>query len=522
MNLRSNNSLASYKTKEINVGKHGIGSLIDAKALYEIYPNLIDSERLKIVANQLGRRKNFFIGEGADIMEVFKKRMVNDTTTKDFIEFEIELPEQEFFLEVIKVHVDDVVEEVGINRSEWEMTVDSGNLSRKNIYALRDYPEIIIMPTSEAMPDGVDGYKYSWKLFNGTVDDFIPVSYLDAAELIPNGAPLEEAAYSRGTIEMSAGKAFAVYKFDMTRMGWEMNVSDKAWQAGNYFVSSAEGACPPGMPNQIAWSDIEMNFNFEADRQMDNYIVAGSAPARGHNSHMSQMTHNPYQMGPTLMDFFRGSGGEHYSVNDFNLEWILDMITRKLDVSGFEANKNTTIDVITGTPGFRHLIAPELRRLDQSGVVEAHYEYSDEDGFDSRRKGVAINKKQYRSIYLDPVGKVKFHISSMLNSGILSGNKQLRGFPTSAWWIMVMYGNINNMDGTERNSSVYFYTNQMMEQRTYLVGSWTPNGPIGKVGAGRYNSGGDIGNTYKVINEQMKGIFIPNFDNIGIFYPDQY
>jgi len=70
------------------------------------------------------------------------------------------------------------------------------------------------------------------------------------------------------------------------------------------------------------------------------------------------------------------------------------------------------------------------------------------------------------------------------------------------------------------NNALYMYTNPSLEQRAYLCGSFTPNGPVGKGNNARFASGGDIGNGYKVINEMCKFVFMSNMENVEIWYPN--
>jgi hypothetical protein len=527
--VKSPGILKDYLIKEVNhTSGSEMGPYVNYRTIYEVYKNFSNDEHLKIMATELNHRRNTFIDDSTDFFDIFQKRVVTKTTDAEYLVVDLELPDQSGEgIEIVRVDCPDDKGRVGRAKTPFWMTVKSPNLGMKNHYQIDRCPGITLRVVSrKPMPDGRRGWKYKFVIF-GNPNDYIKKDQLKNAELIPAGAPIEEGAITRGTVHLRnrMGKAFARYKFPFHRHAFEVLISDEAWLAGTCYVAKMKDGCcnEKNMPMQkMRFLDFESEFHFGAMAQMERVMLTGSSPSPGFDGDFTDpTTHRPIRRGAgvSFLDLLKGSGMEDYDLNNFNIDELLGPITRKIHKSKRTAKEkgSVVVDVITGTAGYIHVLLPELERKDP-GCTGCDGVYMDEEAFSKYKQGKSIAGRQYTSIALDPYGKVKFHISDMLDSGVLSGGQEWAGFPISSYWIIVMVGQATGM--RETSSAVQIWINDKMEQRGVLAGSWTPEGPLLKSTPGRWGSAGAIGNNYKIINEMMRAIFTPDFDDICILFPN--
>ena len=512
-----------FKIKEISmVGNNSLSPYIDHKWMYEAFGDYENDHKIKILAEDMAKDYPSFIGETGEMMEIFGKRMVKRTTDKEFISVEVELPKQKTnHTKIIRVDCPPDAEKIGWGGTTFEMTVRENTLSYKNFYGLRYCPGTILKITSmKPIPDGVRGWKYTFKLY-GSMDDYVNLEDLKNGELVNMGAHMEEAALTRGHVSMGAmGRAFACYRFPMTRMGFQMQVTDLGWRTGKFYRVRDE-KCKDDRLKKIVFSDLSSNFHFQSESAYENWIMWGRAPSvKDQLRFTDPITGRPYSTGPSVLDFFRSAGGETYNCHNFNIEKLLSKIQRLINKSGRKDKGKIVVDVFTGTGGFTEKILPELKRLDP-GCSGCDGVYGVEEGFTEGRKAYTVGGRTFRSIYLDPFGKVKFHISSMLDSGVFSGRTTYKGWPMSSYWMIIMIGSINGKN--ETNSAITIFENKTMEQRGYVVGDWTPSGPrlVNGENSRRWAAhDGTLGNSYRIIQDFYKGVFVPDFNNLHILYPN--
>lgn len=524
--------MASYRLDEVNVRGNvdSIGGYFDARAMFEMFGRgkAYNSDQLYVVADNLNNEVPNFVGDRADLMEVYKKNFVRDDDWNySYVNVKVELPTQTQSTRILWVETTDSGK-LGFGQDEFEMSITSAGMNRKNGFALKDDPSVILrIADDHGMPDGHGSYKYRWKIY-GEFEDYVTREKLlkGSKELVPIMGFAEEFIQDRATVDMTGmAKAYAKYRFDLTYMAHEIVTTDWAWQEGQHMmaVEDCEHDKGVGLPN-LLFSDIDVNFFMKAEMIMDNWISFGNAVAPGLNANIDEMTKRPYRIGPSMLDFWRASGYEIYDDLNFNLLRYLDRFKRHSDISSNKEAENVVWDVFVGEAMFQHLIEPELIRLDQASRMYAphewHYMETEAQG-DSRKQGVAINRLERNAIFLPYRGLVRFHVSKALSKGVLTGSRMYKDYPLSSWWMMYTVGNMSDKE-TMRNNNVYLYTDRHQEQETYLVGDFTPTGPIGwRQNTARYNSAGNLGKGYKTIKDQAKGFYIPNFNNMKLVMIDK-
>lgn len=528
--VRKQGLLNRYKVKEVNMSNSAnIGPYIDRRRMYEMFNKFDSDEKIRISASKLARTRPNFLGDTTELFDVFNKRLETKNTDKDDLYVEVEMPksrDEGVLIRRVDCEGSDD-KEVGFAGATWWMSVESGNLSTMNIYSLKYCPDVKLQVVSEIpKPDGLRAWKYEFRIY-GDMDDYVELGNLRGAELINMGAPIPEATVHRGHLEMRGmGRMFCCYKFPMTRMGFETHITDMAWKKGQHVVidkymgKGADGKdkMKPGM----SFASFETTFHEEARSIVERWMIAGTTPSPKYQGRFTEKTtRRPITTGPSFIDYLSMAGTEFYSVNSFNINTILDRVSREINMNDMSVDdkKKIVVDVITGTPGFTKMILPELRRIDPGcDTCDGIYEKSDHQ-IGTAQEYTLSQGRTYNSINLMPYGKVKFHVSDMLNKGVLSGAKLYGGYPLSAYWMIIMIGTATGK--RDVSSAVKVYVDKMCEQRGYIIGTWTPSGGAYAPGnGGRYRTSGHIGNKYIVYNEFKRALFVPNFKDVHILYPN--
>lgn len=522
--IRTKGQISSYKVKEVNINDEVIvGQYLDAKSMYTVFPKMNNSLKVQEILDKANDEVPNILGEKSELFTLFNQRIIRQNTkAASDIKVYVELPQQENYIEIKKVHVASDVTSVGRQQKTWQMTVGSANLTSRNFYQLVDYPEIQFRVTDEGIPDGTLGYKYSFQVMGG-YNDYIKVAKLHtSARFLNLGAPMGEAAVKRGSVEMTVGgKAYVCYRYGYSRMGFETYVTDEAWRLGTHFAMYDEKKMKedPEYKIPFMFSEWDGKFKMEVEKVYDRYMMTGKGFPAGESFMVDRTTHRPVKLGPTFMDYFRAANKEFYYVSTFNIEMLLDRVRRQIHKMKIKDRSGLMVDIITGDGGWT-LLTPELNRLNTQGVVEPEWLYTRTEGLDKNRQGVILNKMQVRGIHLDDYGTVVFHNNDILNKGILSGPREVRGgFTLSSYWFIIMISHNNEIQKNPANKAIYLYENKDMEQYTPLAGTWTPTGPIGSVST-NYKSAGDIGNMYKIIYELEKGLYAPNIQGLQILFSD--
>lgn len=520
--LKAPGQIQGWKVKELNRNNNVVvGEMLTSQSMYTIFPKLKTDRVINEALDKASMMRPNILGQKSEMFTFFNQRIQRvDSKNALNVKVEVELPAQENFIEVKKVHVSGDVETVGGQQSPWKMTV-STNLSPNNMYQLLDYPDIQFKPIDNGINEGTLGYTHEFKVI-GNYNDFIKLKKLKPGSRFMNiGSPRGEAAKVRGMVNMTlGGAAYVCYKYPFTKMGFQTIVTDEAWRLGTHFgvVNGSEDQ-PQNYKIMFSFSEFDAKFKNESEMVYDRYLTVGKGFPPGEGYSMDKYTHLAHQLGPTWMDFFRAANKEFYYVSNFNIEYIFDRIRRQIQKMKIEDRSGMVVDVITGDGGWT-LLNPELDRLDKQGVIDPEWIYGQTSALDKNRKGVILNKKQIRGVYLDDYGTVIFHNNNILNNGLLSGQRDVRkGFKLSSYWFIIMISH-NNDRQNPVNKAIQLYENKDMEQFTPLVDEFTPTGPVGRTTINYKSSGEHLGRAYKIINDLEKAIYVPNIQGMHILYSD--
>lgn len=514
----------SFKVKEINVNDDiQVGQYLDGDSMYTIFPKLQSSLKVQQILDSANEIRPNILGQKSEFFDFFNMRITRqDTKNMKDVKVYVELPEQENYVEIVKLHVANDVTTVGKHKVAFEMTVKSANLTVKNMYGLLDHPDIQFRPIEVLGPDGTNGYRYKFEVI-GNYDDYIKVSRLKTgSRFVNNGAFREEAVLNRGSVDMKfGGKAYVCYRYPFTKMGFEVGVTDEAWRAGTHFmVEPTENSSKEFKEYypKFTFSELDAKFKMEADKVYDRYLMVGKGFPAGESFIVDGATHYKAELGPSFMDFFRAANKEFYYHQSFNPEYIFDRIRRQISKMKLSERSGLVVDVITGDGGW-DLLTPHLNRMNTSGLVDPEWLYSRTEGLDKSRQGIILNKPQVRGLHLDNYGTVIFHNNDVLNNGLLSGQRDVRkGYKLSSYWFIIMISH-NNDKKQLKNKSMFLYENSAMEGLVPLVGTFTPTGHIANTKVD-YKSAGNIGHMYKIIYDLEKAIYVPNIQAMHILYSD--
>ena len=146
----------------------------------------------------------------------------------------------------------------------------------------------------------------------------------------------------------------------------------------------------------------------------------------------------------------------------------------------------------------------------------ADINYSEEQALFKGRKGVGLGAKQYRSVYIEPFGKINIHHLAFLDSELVDSRKY-KGLPLPSYeYIIFNYGY-----GDGRDSNVFITTNPDVEQYGYSIGTWSPLGPVLGNPAihNRFLNGLGNENAFKYIHECMFGLVVKDPSSMIWFRP---
>ena len=521
-----------------------IKSFTDYKAVMEIYgSDFSNYEKLHIVTSAyMNKRKNYnFVGTKPDLLNMFGYNMVQKKFESAGVDIVYELPTTENYVEISEVYdVDNKLATPGTKLGQYNTTFyvvcNSGNWTDRNIYSLRDYPQFIFKPIGTYTPHGVGKYKWKVKLEQNFYTDYMMYGthIMQYSEVVNLGAPMGEAAVNRGSVEMNIGKSSVAYRIGRTRMGFERRVTDVAWQAGTFMVGKIpkEDKSPDlmkavtslGLPEKVAFQEIDVKFVDAGLSALDNYLTTGTSKAPSDNNIVDPDTHYQVELGPTFADAIRATRAEDYGVRSFNLNSILDLCRRRLqNIENVSDKANVVFDFWLGDGSWELVQGELIDKFNYDGIVDSEYHVSDGDskGMDPRRKQIVANRLMRTGLYLNPHGLVRFNYDSrILNSGILTGRREVNGKRISSYW-MVVFCSIMGED--TKNSAVTMYTSDSLENFGYNLATWGPKGSTFKVdysGPAYSSGGGNIsGNMYKVVQEYCRTMHV-DFSEVTIFYPD--
>lgn len=508
---------SKFKIWEENINQHDyFNKLVDERAFFEVFPHVVDYEMLEPTRRDIASfAKGNLIDKDGTLMRVFEKnaRVVN--TTARTIQWRIYAGEGDIRASLIKTYTEGI-KEIGKGHLVFEIGLDVDWFGPNDLLIFEGLRECPILVKSEPQPDG-EAWLYEVIIFSDNAKDYFRQEDLELGNrLIQVGSLIGESTINRGNVYFGEGETYIEFEIPMTRMGWEMKITDNAQMLSkNYRLKckdcSGPGASTHNGPSEdILWNSLEMKFMAATNRQIDLWLTYGRSAGQFAGRFLDGMTEKPLQTGPGLFEFLESSYVFDYPINAFHLDLFSEFLPT-LWHDKVEINNRVT-HIYTGTGGLL-LWQKACQAADIAGVLqEADLNYGREEALFPGRKGVVLGAKQYRAIFLEPFGKIVVHYLPFLDSELVETRKYKNLPITSYQFIIFNYGY-----GDGRDSNIYLLKNEQVEQYGYSVGTWGPLGPmLGKNGsnlAGRFHQGNKRENAFYYIHETMFGLVVkdPSF-----------
>lgn len=510
---------SKFKVYEENQNQDGyFNKLTDEKALFEIYPQMGSVEELDPYLRKLAKWAKMNLNrQTSSIMDLFEGNMRVKNTSENTITYKLYTNEGDIRASLFKKYNEDA-ETPGIGNSRITLGFDTDWFGPNDIVIFEGFRETPFLIKTHPQPKG-DHYVHELVLLDDDDQAWFPLEYLElGTRMIQIGSLIGESTINRGNVHFGEGNTFIQFEVPMSRMGWEMKVTDNAQlKASNVRLKPIDKAIM--MQNGMKAPDILINtwdlkFKAACNQQKDLAMLFGRSAGRVTSKFLDGMTEKPLQSGPGFYEF-----AEQAIVLDWNPESnIINFITSHIPPLWNDkvAPEDRVIDAWTGSLGLMKW-QKAAEALDRHGVLQtAEWNYGEADAFFKGRKGVVLNKKQYRAIYIEPFGLIRVNYLPFLDSELIE-SRRYQGFPiTSAEFFIFNYG---HGDARGDQSNVYMLKNNRVEQWGYSTGTWTPTGPAFlDVNKGRYRSHSKE-NAYWMIHECAFGFLIKDTSDMIYIRP---
>lgn len=496
---------SKFKIHAEELNQHNyFNKLTDERALFEVYPNLIDYQMLEPERRKIASyAKGNIIGKDGTLMKVFADNARIENTNAQYIRWRLYTKEGDIRGTYLK-NLEPNNPAPGKAGALFSIPLDVDWFGPNDIIIFEGLREIPLLIQSHPEPE-LHGWKYDVKLLEDDDNQYFPLSYIEVGtRVIQIGSLIGEATVERGNIHFGDGDSYIEFEVPMTRMGWEMKITDKAQMASkNYRLMAATPDMVDKVGNEpILINSLELKFMNAVNFQKDMWLTYGRSAGRFAGKFLDGITENPLQTGPGFFELLESSNILEYSPDagsiDIFREFLPPLWNDKVDPA------DRVVDIYTGTAGLI-LWQKWCKAADIEGVLQtAEYNYSDEPALFAGKKGVGIGVKQYRSVFLEPFGKVTVHHLPFLDSEHVETRKY-KGYPYSSYeFIIFNYGY-----GDVRQDNIKILRNDQMEQWGYTVSTWTPTGGALKAGnRNRYHSSGMRENAFWYIHETALGFVV--------------
>lgn len=499
---------SKFEIRREEVNQHDyFNKLINERAFFEVFPNVIDTETLEPARRQIAASsRGSIIDRDGTLMRVFERNARVENTSARYVRWEVEVGEGDIRASIVKNNLNGAITEFGKGGTIFELGLDTDWFGPNDIIILEDLREIPLLVRSEPQYDGT-AYIYELAILSDDDRDYLTIEDFEKGKrIIQTGSLIGEATSQRGNVHFGEGHSILEFEVPLTRMGWKMVITDDAQMASkNYrLIDRGEQAGEEtlGQPNtpDVLWNELEMKFMAATNRQVDLWLTYGRAAGRFSSKFLDGMTENKLQTGPGLFEFLESSYRKRFPISGFTLDIFQDFLPTVWD--DVVEPENQIVDIYTGKGGLK-LWQEACAKKDISGVIQLpDQNYADDEPLFQGRHGVTLNAKQYRSIFLDPFGLIRVHHLPFLDSKKVE-TRTYNNLPiTSYQFIIFNYGL-----GDGRDSNIYIVRNEQAEQWGYAVGTWGPLGPTMN-NPGRFHAGLGLSNQFQYLRETMFGMVV--------------
>ena len=521
MSLAPSN-ISKFRTRFVGSEKNrGLYKEVDFAHLMSVFPNLQSFKMLDPgMKDILSTARPNIIGEDGTLMAVFEDKAVIEDWYHDTIIWRLYTQDGDNRPTVLK-NYQKGVKYSGVGETTIKVVLDTDAFGPHDMIAFEDLRTIQFLIVSEPIPDGSHMWEYEMVISASDIE------YVeDFYELVPEGtqvmqgiSPIPEDTTHRGNVLLPRGGSYLEFETLMGRVGWSMKITDKAWLAANDFVLNAN--CKEAedyMEAQgyngkqgILGNDLELGFITATNRLIDYHITYGRTNGQFAGNQLDIYNHRPLNVTGGLYQFM-----EQGIIREYNPEVKngFDILSKLFQQAWLNKNRpeDTSVHVFTGSGGME-LVQKWGRNADELPIMheeKTNYDFMP-DAYKQGRKGVIVNKKQYRGYYMEPYGKVIFHYLPFLdNTYNGSKKKRYKGWPLESYQFIVFdfgYGDVR--DG----KNIRIFQNPHVEAFGYGTGTWGPDGTtIGKTPMYPTTLPGE--NAYELIRESSLGFLIKDVSNL--------
>jgi hypothetical protein len=493
---------------------------IDAAAVYQVFPHLVDFEMLEPTRRRMAAySRSHIIGEDGSLMRVFEDKAAIQDVSADYIQWRL-YTENADIRTFFNKNYEPVGAQSGLGNQIFEIGLDTDNMGPNDIFVFEDYRDFPLIVKSDPQPDG-DTFKYEVELWTSDVD-YIELDLVGVGKrVIQIGSIIGEATVRRGNVTLNAGNAFIDFEVPMTRMGWSMEVTDKAWKNAKDFVLEAtdpdvKQALTDGLgsPKKIIYDELDTKFYRATNRQIDMWLTYGKSADRFASQFLDGLTQRQLDAGPGLYEFLDSAWKDEYPVEGGSLD-IFRNFLKRIWLNKVDTNERV-VHAYTGSAGLE-LIQKWCRAEDIDPVEQPpELHYNMKEGYDSNKQGVVIGKKQYVGFEIQPFGTVYFHYMPFLDNTAVD-SRTYKGYPYSSYQFMIFdfgYGDIRE------GANIKILRDQGYENFGYGIGTWSPFGPaLNDPRANQFRTTMANQNAYEIIRETAMGFLIHDVSNVLFMQP---
>lgn len=497
---------------------------VDERTFFSVFQDTKDFEYLDGVRGRIDEAIPRLRRSESSFLDMFRgeERLVE--IRKKYIRWQLDLGAEDMYATLLEIPDLEDNPLLGLNNTPFKIVIDADIYGHRDMLTFGDWPEFNVMVVSDyGMPYG-DGYMYEVSI-EGPYDYTWPGS--DVIELgsriTQTGGIRGEAAMDRANVSFTMGESFVEYEIPQTRQGWDMKVTDDAWLASNSAIIAAypmgttdaelddeKNPAQPIGPGIIA-NELDIKFKDETDRQIDMRLIYGrSMGTKFSNAKQDNLTGRDLESGPGMYEFM-----DHCRRTEYNPEMDdLEMISERLGPSWNDrvaiGDRKTKLYGGSAAKLWWNKICKKAEK--QGFVVDVQLNENIAESIAPNRKAVAINAREYRSVYLEPFGEIEFHYLPFLDSETID-NRKYKGWPVRSYLMFTM----GQTPDKGIDSNVYMTYNPLQEQMGYATGTWGPRGAMLRNGTAE--TGGPKENAYSILRDSANGIVVKNMKDVHMFTP---
>lgn len=463
------NKFAVYR-QDVNQENY-FNKLVDEQAFFQVYPRAYDYEMLEPTKRRVaGYAKGNIIGADGTLMKVFEDNARVIKTTKRTLQWRLYTNDGDVRATFVKNY--EVGElEPGKNGAIFEIGLDVDWFGPNDVIIFEGLREIPLLIRSHPEPDGYS-YVYEVVLHECDLNGFFPIEYLQTGtRILQIGSFIPESTVERGNIHFSDGEAYVEFEIPMSRMGWQMKVTDEAYMAASHFKMKER--CDDGSINEdrpaILYNTLDMKFERAVNRQKDLWLTYGRSTGRFASQFLDGLTEREINAGPGLYEYMESAFTYDFDVENDNIDifrkFLPSLWNDKVDPN------DRDVTVYTGTGGLI-LWDKWCREADIKGVLNTEeWNYTKETPRNPGRIGIGVNAQEYITYHIKPWGKITVKYMPFLDSELID-TRRYEGLPYSSYEFFIF----NFGYGEGDSSNINIVENDTYKNMGYMCGNFTPLG----------------------------------------------